>query len=228
MEEVKLAERHIDPPQVEIVAVPPAARPGDPLSAIDTPSLILDMDAFEENLRTMQVLAERHGVALRPHAKAHKCPEIALRQIALGADGICCQKVSEAVPFVAAGVRDILISNEVVGAAKLILLARLAKQAKMTVCVDNPKALEALSAMMQEHEAHVDVLVEIDVGQKRCGVQTPEEALALTRLVQKLPNVSFTGIQAYHGGVQHKHSLDQRQKASAKAVRLVRQYLDVF
>lgn len=228
MEEVKLAERHIDPPQVEIVAVPPAARPGDPLSAIDTPSLILDMDAFEENLRTMQVLAERHGVALRPHAKAHKCPEIALRQIALGADGICCQKVSEAVPFVAAGVRDILISNEVVGAAKLILLARLAKQAKMTVCVDNPKALEALSAMMQEHEAHVDVLVEIDVGQKRCGVQTPDEALALARLVQKLPNVSFTGIQAYHGGVQHKHSLDQRQKASAKAVRLVRQYLDAF
>src|SRR5690606_32232331 len=113
------------------IAVPPAARPGDPLTAIDTPSLILDLDAFEENLRTMQVLTERHGVALRPHAKAHKCPEIALRQIALGAEGICCQKVSEAVPFVAAGVRDILISNEVVGRAKLVLLARLAKQANM-------------------------------------------------------------------------------------------------
>jgi D-serine deaminase-like pyridoxal phosphate-dependent protein len=228
MEELKLAERTIDPSRAETIAVPPAARPGDPLTAIDTPSLILDLDAFEENLRTMQVLAERHGVALRPHAKAHKCPEIALRQIALGAEGICCQKVSEAVPFVAAGVRDILISNEVVGRAKLVLLARLAKQANMTVCVDHPKAVEALSAAMLEHESHVNVLIDIDVGQKRCGVQTPDEALALAQLIQKLPNINFVGIQAYHGGLQHKRALDQRQKASDKTVRLIRQYLDAL
>ncbi len=229
MEEAILqAARDIDPLQAESIAIPPAARPGDSLAAIDTPSLILDLDAFEENLRTMQVLAERHGVALRPHAKAHKCPEIALRQIALGAVGICCQKVSEAVPFVAAGVRDILISNEVVGAAKLALLVRLAKQAHMTVCADNASALEALSLAMAESGASVRVLVEVDIGQKRCGVQTPDEALALARLIQKLPGISFAGMQAYHGGVQHKRSLDQRQKASDKAVRLIRQYLDVF
>ncbi|WP_046240770.1 alanine racemase, partial [Delftia tsuruhatensis] len=89
-------------------------------------SLALDLTAFDANLRTMQDWADRHGVALRPHAKAHKCPQIALRQLALGARGICCQKVSEALPFVAAGVRDILISNEVVGPAKHALLARLA------------------------------------------------------------------------------------------------------
>lgn len=228
MEEVKQLEREVDPPQAETIAIPPAARVGDLIDAIDTPSLILDMDAFEENLRTMQVLAERHGVALRPHAKAHKCPEIALRQIALGAVGICCQKVTEAVPFVAAGVRDVLISNEVVGGPKLALLARLAKQAHMTVCADNPRAVEALSAMMVEYDAYVQVLVEVDVGQKRCGVQTPEEAVALAQLVRKLPNIAFAGMQAYHGGVQHKRSLDQRQKACDKTARLIRGYLEAF
>src|SRR5690606_16829240 len=173
-------------------------------------------------------LAERHGVALRPHAKAHKCPEIAIRQVALGASGICCQKVSEAVPFVAAGVRDVLISNEVIGAPKLALLARLARQAHMSVCVDNVQGVEALSAMMVEYEATVNVLVDIDVGQKRCGVQTPEEAVTLARLVQKLPNINFVGVQAYHGGLQHKRSLDQRQNAADKTVRAIRGYLDAF
>lgn len=228
MEEVQQALREADPPQASTIAIPPAARPGDSIDAIDTPSLILDLDAFEDNLRTMQVLAERHGVALRPHAKAHKCPEIALRQVALGATGICCQKVSEAVPFVEAGVRDILISNEVVGAQKLALLARLAKQAHMTVCVDNARALDALSSVMAEHDASIHVLVEIDIGQKRCGVQTPGEAVALARRVHKLPNLRFVGVQAYHGGLQHKRALDQRQKASDKAARAIRNYLDAF
>src|SRR5690349_2696256 len=99
MPELKQREADEGAAHAEAIGVSPAARVGDPVSAIDTPSLILDLDAFEENLRTMQVLAERHGVALRPHAKAHRCPDISLRQIALGADGICCQKVQEAVPF---------------------------------------------------------------------------------------------------------------------------------
>ncbi|TAL84226.1 MAG: DSD1 family PLP-dependent enzyme [Candidimonas sp.] len=210
------------------VPLPPAARVGDAVADIDTPSLILDLDAFEENLRTMQVLAERNGVALRPHAKAHKCPEIALRQIALGAQGICCQKVSEAVPFLAAGVRDIHISNEVVGTAKLALLARLARQARLSVCVDHAQALNALSIAMKVESATIAVLVEIDVGQKRCGVQTPDEALALARLAQRLPNIEFAGLQAYHGGLQHKRSLDQRKKSCDKTLQTIRAYLDAF
>src|SRR5690606_39305073 len=108
MAELKQRQREEGAVHTEAIGVPPAARVGDPVSAIDTPSLILDLDAFEENLRTMQVLAERHGVALRPHAKAHRCPDIALRQIALGAGGICCQKVSEAVPFVAADRKSVV------------------------------------------------------------------------------------------------------------------------
>src|SRR5690606_26133902 len=102
MEEVThLTPQHNTHEQAIVIA--PAAQVGDAVADIDTPSLILDLDAFEENLRTMQAFAEHHGVALRPHAKAHRCPDIALRQQALGAQGICCQKVSEVVPFVAAG-----------------------------------------------------------------------------------------------------------------------------
>ncbi len=209
-------------------ALTPAARRGDALDAVDTPSLVLDLDAFEDNLRTMQVLAERHGVALRPHAKAHRCPEIALRQIALGAVGVCCQKVSEVLPFLAAGVRDVHISNEVVGAPKLALLAQLAAQARITVCVDHVQALQSLSAAMAGAGAKIGVLVDVDIGQKRCGVQTPDDAVALARQAQRLPGVDFVGIQAYHGGLQHKRSLDQRRKACEKAARLVRTYLDAL
>jgi D-serine deaminase-like pyridoxal phosphate-dependent protein len=214
--------------QTASISIPPAARAGDPLDAIDTPSLILDLDAFEENLRTMQVLAERHGVALRPHAKAHKCPDIALRQIALGAVGICCQKVSEAVPFVLAGVRDVHISNEVLGAGKLALLARLAGHAAVTVCVDNARAVDALSAAMQAHGARLGVLVEIDVGQKRCGVQTPNDAVALARRIQSASGLTFEGLQAYHGGLQHKRSMILRQRACHRTVRRIRKALAAF
>jgi Predicted amino acid aldolase or racemase len=202
-----------------IPSLHPVAKPGDRLHDIDTPALLLDLDAFEENLRTMQALCERHGVALRPHAKAHKCPNISLRQIAIGAEGICCQKVSEALPFVQVGVRDILISNEVVGKEKLQLLARLARVARMTVCVDHPAALKALSEVLDAHQSGVDVLIEVDIGQKRCGVHTHAEALELAALASRLPNLRFAGIQAYYGSIQHKSSLVQRQRAAEKGIR---------
>lgn len=217
-----------DATAVNVPAMPPAARPGDKLEDVDTPSLILDLDAFEDNLRTMQVLAERHGVALRPHAKAHRCPDIALRQIALGAQGVCCQKVSEAACFIASGVRDIHISNEVVGAPKLGMLARLAQHAQLTICVDNLRALHDLSQALVKENTTVGVLVELDIGQKRCGVQTPEEALELAQTVLNTPQVTFEGVQAYHGGIQHKRSHEQRQRASEKAATRITRYLKVL
>ncbi|WP_195844445.1 alanine racemase, partial [Bordetella pertussis] len=185
--------------------LPPAARAGQALCDVDTPSLALDLAAFERNLRVMQDWAERLGVALRPHAKAHKCPEVALRQLALGARGICCQKVSEALPFVAAGVRDIHISNEVVGPVKLALLGELARQADISVCVDHPDNLEALAQAMERAGARVTVLVEVDVGQGRCGVTDPQVvlALALARRADAAAGLRFGGLQAYHGSVQH-------------------------
>lgn len=209
----------------DAIPIPAAAQVGHALADIDTPSLILDLDTFEQNLRAMQVLVERHEIALRPHGKAHRCPDIALRQLALGAQGICCQKVTEVVPFVAAGIRDIHISNEVVGPAKLALLADLAQHAEITVCADHADNIQALSNALAERTRPLGVLIEVDVGQKRCGVQTPAETVALAQLVQSLPGLRFAGIQAYHGGLQHTHSMDQRRAACDKAAERIRKHL---
>jgi hypothetical protein len=111
---------------------------GDALDGVDTPALIVELDAPERNVATMAAAVEGRGVRLRPHAKSHKCPDIARRQIAAGAVGICCQKVGEAEIFVKAGIRDVLITNEIVGAAKLARLAALARSASIGVLVDDP------------------------------------------------------------------------------------------
>src|SRR4030065_355352 len=110
---------------------------GMPLSEVDTPALILDLDAFERNLDRMDASLAGKTIRIRPHAKSHKCPEIALRQIQRGAVGVCCQKVSEAEAMVDGGVPDVLIANEVVGAPKLKRLAALAKRARVAVCADD-------------------------------------------------------------------------------------------
>jgi len=199
------------------LALPPSARPGDPLSAIDTPALLLELDAFERNLARMQAAAAAAGVALRPHAKAHKCPAIALAQLQRGAVGICCQKVSEALPFVRAGVRDIHISNEIGGAAKAALLAQLALHARMSVCVDHVQQIEALAAATRAAGSRLDVLVEIDVGQHRCGV---DDAPAVLRLLDALgphAQLRFAGLQAYQGSIQHLRGHGERRAAAALA-----------
>ncbi len=210
------------------IALPPAAQPGDPLARVDTPSLALDLTAFEANLRAMQAWADRHEVALRPHAKAHKCPQIALRQLALGARGICCQKVSEALPFVAAGIRDIHISNEVVGPAKMALLGQLARTAKISVCVDNALNLAQLSAAMVQAGAEIDVLVEVDVGQGRCGVSDDATVLALAQQARELPGLNFAGLQAYHGSVQHYRTREERANVSRQAARIAASYAQLL
>ncbi|MFY3139688.1 DSD1 family PLP-dependent enzyme [Achromobacter xylosoxidans] len=206
------------------IVLPPPAQAGDPLVSVDTPSLVLDLAAFEANLRTMQAWADRHEVALRPHAKAHKCPEIARRQLALGARGICCQKVSEAVPFVAAGIGDIHISNEVVGPAKLRLLAQLARAAKLSVCVDNAANLAQISQAMAAAGAEIDILVEVDVGQGRCGVSDDATVLALAQQARDLPGVTFVGLQAYHGSVQHLRTREERAAVCRQAARIAASY----
>lgn len=210
------------------IALPAPAQPGDLLSSVDTPSLVLDLAVFDANLCAMQGWADRHDVALRPHAKAHKCPEISRRQLALGARGICCQKVSEALPFVAAGIKDIHISNEVVGPAKLQLLAQLARVAKVSVCVDNAANLTDISRVLSAAGAHVDVLVEVDVGQGRCGVSDEETVVALAKLARDLPGVDFVGLQAYHGSVQHFRTRAERASVSHQAARIAADYAQLL
>ena len=199
-----------------------AAQPGDHVTRIDTPALVLDLAAFERNLDRMAAALRGSPVRLRAHAKAHKCPEIALRQIALGAVGICCQKVSEAAVFVAAGIEDILVTNEVVGEAKLTRLAELARRARMGVLVDHPRQVEALAAAMQAHGVAVDVYVEVDVGAGRCGVAPGEEAVRLARQVVANPPLRFAGLHCYHGSAQHMRMPEERAAAIAGAVEAAR------
>ena len=200
----------------------PPARVGDPIDAIDTPALVLELDAFEANLARMAAFVRGSRVRLRPHAKSHKCPEIAKRQVALGAVGICAQKTSEAEAFVDAGIGDVLVSNEVVGRAKLDRLARLAKRAKVSVCCDDAANARDISAAARAAGSTLDVLIEVDVGQHRCGVEPGEPAAALAKEIASLPGLRFAGLHAYHGGAQHLRSVEERRAAIEGAAALAR------
>ena len=206
-----------------------AARLGDHLSAIDTPALILDLDAFERNLQRMAAALRGSNVRLRAHAKSHKCPEIALRQVALGAVGICCQKVSEAAVFVEAGIQDVLVTNEVMGDAKLRHLVALARTARMGVLVDHPQQVQALAAAAQAHAVTLDVYVEVNVGANRCGVAPGEEAMQLAQQIVASPSLRFAGLQCYHGPAQHLRAPQDRAAAidsAAQAARMTRQVIE--
>lgn len=207
---------------------PPAAR-GQRLEDVDTPALILDLDAFEANLRTLADAVRASGVRVRTHAKTHKCPEVAQRQMAHGAVGACCQKVSEAEAMVAGEVDDVLVTNEVVGAAKLERLARLARRAKIGVCVDDAGNVADLEAAASRAGCRLDVYVEVEVGMGRCGVAPGEPALALARAVAACPNLRFAGLQAYQGRAQHVRSLAERRaliERAAQQVRVTRRLLE--
>jgi D-serine deaminase-like pyridoxal phosphate-dependent protein len=194
-----------------------AAHPADPISAIDTPALVLDLDAFERNLQRMVDALKGHPVRLRAHAKSHKCPEIAHRQIALGAVGVCCQKVSEAAMFVDAGIHDVLLTNQVVGATKLLHLAELARRARMGVLVDDPLQVMAMAEVARSQQVSIDVYVEVDVGGRRCGVMPGKAAASLARLIADQAPLRFAGLQCYHGSAQHKRTPHEREQAIAQA-----------
>jgi D-serine deaminase-like pyridoxal phosphate-dependent protein len=196
-----------------------AARLGDPVAAIDTPALVIDLDAMERNLERMASFALAHGVRLRPHAKTHKSATLAKLQMAAGAVGVCVQKVGEAQALADAGVTDIYISNEVVDAAKLARVAALAGRIKLAIAVDSALGVDRLAAAMKPGGA-IDVFVEIDVGQGRCGV-APAAAGALAHQVVA-HGLRFAGLQAYHGRAQHLRSPQERAAAIRHAVTLAR------
>ena len=201
------------------------AQVGAPIDEIDTPALIVDLDALEHNIDSMAAFARHAGVRLRPHAKTHKCPTIALRQIAAGAVGQCCQKVGEAEALVRGGVRDVLVSNEVVGMPKLRRLAALAAQASIGVCFDAAEQVEAASRAATELGVTLGGLVEIEVGMQRCGVAPGAAASELALRIAAAPGLAFRGIQAYHGSAQHLHGVEARARAIAGAAEAVRETL---
>jgi len=206
----------------------PPAEPGMTIDRIDTPALLVELEPFERNLERMAALAHGAGVRLRPHAKTHKCAAVAKRQIALGAVGICCQKVSEAEALVDGGVADVLVSNEVVGERKLERLAALGTRAAIAVCVDDAGNAAALGAAAARAGAELGVLVEIDVGAARCGVAPGDAAVALAKQVAGTPGLRFAGLQAYQGSAQHLRTPAERERAIGEAVARTRATVDAL
>lgn len=204
-----------------IEPVPPA-RVGDSLADVDTPALLLDLDAFEHNLDALDALVAGRPVRVRPHAKPHKCPEIARLQIARGAVGVCCQKVSEAEVFVRAGIANVLVTNEIVGPAKVERLARLAGEAHIGVCVDAASNVADLDRAASAADVWLDVLVEVDVGSRRCGIAPGAPAADLASVVATSNRLRFAGLQAYHGRAQHVRRFDERRAAVEAAVEKIR------
>ncbi len=205
---------------------PPPAQPGMALADVDTPALILDLDAFEHNLDLMAGLAARAGVKLRPHAKTHKSPVIARLQMARGAVGQCVQKVAEAEALAWGGVPDILVSNEVVTPRKLARLAALNRIAHVALCVDARRGVELAEAAAAAAGLPLTVLVEIDVGAGRCGVAPGPDAVALARAIAQSPHLRFGGLQAYHGAAQHQRTPAERRASIEAAADLTRALVD--
>jgi D-serine deaminase-like pyridoxal phosphate-dependent protein len=167
------------------------------LADVDTPALVVDLDAVERNIDRMQARCDALGVALRPHIKTHKLPALAHTQVARGAVGIACQKLGEAEVMAAAGLRDILVSYPILGAAKAARFAALAGLVRMAAVGDSPAVPEGLSAALAEAGATAAFLVECDTGYGRTGVQTPEAAVELAALADTLPGLRFAGFMTY-------------------------------
>ena len=200
----------------------PPAEIGMSLDEVDTPALIVDLDAFESNLRRLAERVKGSGVRLRPHAKTHKCPVIALKQMELGAVGVCCQKVSEAEAMVYGGVKDVLVTNEVVGRQKLRRLMGLAGSARIGICADDPAQIADLEAAAKEASITLPVYVEINMGGNRCGVEPGEPAAELAARVAALPGLRFEGLQGYEGNLQHvRDPAERRQRCLTSMERLI-------
>jgi 3-hydroxy-D-aspartate aldolase len=206
----------------------PPAEPGSPLESLETPALLVDANALERNLSRMARFVSGSGTVLRAHAKSHKCSDIARRQIELGAVGVCCQTLREAEEMVAGGITDVLVTNQLVTAGKIDRLARLARRARIGVCVDDPENVANLSAAAVRHGVTVDVLVEINVGMNRCGVPPGAPALELARAIVRASGLRFAGLQAYHGTAQHLREHGERHAAISGAIALARDTRDLL
>ncbi|MEL7027037.1 MAG: 3-hydroxy-D-aspartate aldolase BhcC [Pseudomonadota bacterium] len=191
---------------------------------IQTPCLVLDLDALERNIKKMGDYAREHGMRHRIHGKMHKSVDVAKLQERLGgAVGVCCQKVSEAEVFARGGIKDVLVSNQVRDPHKIDRLAQLPKLgARTIVCVDDVANIADLSEAAVRHGTQIECFVEMDVGAGRCGVTTPEAVAEIAQAIDAADNLKFTGIQAYQGAMQHLDSYDARAEKTAIAIDMVK------
>ncbi len=203
---------------------------GMSIDEIQTPCLILDLDALERNVKKMGDYAKAHGMRHRSHGKMHKSVDVQKLQQSLGgAVGVCCQKVSEAEAFARGGIKDILVSNQVRDPAKIDRLARLPTYgARIIVCVDDVRNVADLSAAAQKHGTTIECFVEIDCGAGRCGVKTTEAVVEIAKAIDAAPGLRFTGIQAYQGAMQHLDDFDARKAKLDAAIAQVREAVDAL
>jgi len=162
-----------------------------------TPAVVIDLDRVERNIARVQKLCDAAGVTNRPHIKTHKTPILAKMQAAAGAKGITCQKLGEAEVMVEGGLDDILISYNLLGAEKLGRLGRLLRRASITVAADNPTVIAGLPQAAEIAQCQLDVVIECDTGRKRAGVETPQEAIELVRIIKESPGLFFAGFLFY-------------------------------
>ncbi|HET9068266.1 MAG TPA: alanine racemase [Amaricoccus sp.] len=175
----------------------PWPEPGARLAELPTPMPVIDEDRLAANIARAQGYLDRHGIAFRPHIKTHKIPSVAEAQLAAGAVGINCQKLSEAEAFAAAGFEDILVTYNILGAAKLARLAALnARVPRLSVIADSAATVAGYAAAFAA-ERPLGVLVECDTGGGRVGVQTPADAVALARAIAAAPGLRFHGLLTY-------------------------------
>lgn len=167
------------------------------LNDIETPAVLIDLDRVDANLARAQAYADAHGLRLRPHVKTHKLPRFARAQLALGAIGITAQKLGEAEAMADGGLSDIFLPYNIIGQAKLARLAALAQRVTLSVTCDNATVLAGYAAAFTSPRAPLTVLVECDTGAGRCGVQTPQQALALARAIAAAPGLRFGGLMTY-------------------------------
>lgn len=197
---------------------------------VDTPALLLDTDALQSNIDYMsRYFAGRH-VRLRPHFKSHKCTAIARLQLKAGnAVGITCAKLGEAEVAADAGIRNLLIANQIVGPLKISRLVALAKHAEVTVAMDSAENVRAIAEAASEADASIGVLVEVDTGMHRCGVRSPEQALTLARIVAAAPGLRFEGLQGYEGHCVDLRDDQERTRQARAALEILvgaRRFID--
>jgi D-serine deaminase-like pyridoxal phosphate-dependent protein len=209
--------------EVILSSLEPEAAIGRPVSELETPALLIDLDVLEANIARTLEIAGAAGARLRPHIKTHRMAEVAARQIEAGAQGICCAKTGEAEAFADAGVDDIFIANQIVGAAKLARLRELAERVRLAVGVDQREHVQMLSEAFREADTPLDVSLEIDVGQARTGVAEVNDAVALARDVLDAPGLELRGVYTHEG---HDYGVADAAELATVAEAAQRQMLE--
>ncbi|MBI1902544.1 MAG: DSD1 family PLP-dependent enzyme [Planctomycetia bacterium] len=198
------------------------------MDELDTPALCIDLSAMERNIRRMAELCRRHGVAWRPHSKAHKSPQIARMEIEAGALGVTCAKLGEAEVMAAGGVRDILVANQVVGPQKMRRLVDVCRQADLILAVDHVDQVRAISRATSAEGVSVRLIVEVDIGLQRAGAAPGEPTVELAKFIAAQKGVQLAGIMGYEGHLLTIADAEEKSRRIRDALAILKETRDAL